>query len=294
MANSFDYPLYLTRHLKTFLNRFNRHRLKIHIPQCRKLRMRLKRMHFHFTPEVFLQLHGSTKFRGPDYHFTLHSSELAILPRGVPHGEIAVDGKSKPFEGIVCGFAQRELHFYKSFKNNHGIPKVEQGLSIPSHLSTKVASYVDDISTLFPRKLDTYQKIQFNSLMQITFSHFLEILKEKASPPPTSARIFQCKNLISSQLTSPTLSVQSLAQELQCSPDHLTRIFKSETGYPISLYIRNERLNHAISLMNDVRLNLSDIAHQSGFSSLNYFSRLFHQSLGISPSEYRRSRQSIF
>ena len=39
-------------------------------------------------------------------------------------------------------------------------------------------------------------------------------------------------------------------------------------------------------------LPISDVAYQSGFQELSYFSKIFREKNGVTPSEYRRSKET--
>ena len=54
-------------------------------------------------------------------------------------------------------------------------------------------------------------------------------------------------------------------------------------------YIRQLRLRQACRLLKSGRWLLSEVAAESGFSSLSVFSRSFRRMTGVSPSEYMRS-----
>ena len=76
-----------------------------------------------------------------------------------------------------------------------------------------------------------------------------------------------------------------------CSESYLSRIFKRRTGVNINIYINKVRIEQAknnLILSDD---SISDIASSVGFSDSNYFSRVFSQIIGISPTEFRRRFQ---
>ena len=59
---------------------------------------------------------------------------------------------------------------------------------------------------------------------------------------------------------------------------------KNKTSRSISNYIRFFRLNHAQELLKTGKKNVSEIAYDSGFSSLSYFSKSFKDEFGYSPN----------
>ena len=73
------------------------------------------------------------------------------------------------------------------------------------------------------------------------------------------------------------------------SPQHLSRIFKQETGDTFGAYLAQTRVQKAMVLLRDPKLKMYEIAAKTGFSSQHYFSSSFKKLLGISPVEYRKT-----
>ena len=59
---------------------------------------------------------------------------------------------------------------------------------------------------------------------------------------------------------------------------------KNKTQRSLSNYIRFYRLNHAQNLLKKGKKNISEVAYDSGFSSLSYFSKSFKDEFGYSPN----------
>src|SRR5437867_2631739 len=66
----------------------NRNQLTLRVPHESKPVANRRDMHYHYRPEIFLQLEGSTDFHFPREKFSLHPDEIGVIPAGVPHGEI--------------------------------------------------------------------------------------------------------------------------------------------------------------------------------------------------------------
>src|SRR5215475_8259619 len=85
------------------------------------------------------------------------------------------------------------------------------------------------------------------------------------------------------------LSLQMLAKESGYSRVHFVRMFRAATGCSPHNYLLNLRLERARELLKNPSISLIDIALDCGFSSHSHMSRLFHKSVGVTPSAYRRS-----
>ena len=69
----------------------------------------------------------------------------------------------------------------------------------------------------------------------------------------------------------------------------LFRRMQSLTGTSPSAYIRSVRMNIAARLLRESQLPIADIALQTGFATTKYFSRIFKETYGVLPKEYRNT-----
>ena len=82
------------------------------------------------------------------------------------------------------------------------------------------------------------------------------------------------------------------AKNLHVTPTHFRRIFKEITGVPPQQFLLHCRLNKAAELLKSTRASVKEIAAQSGWDNMFYFSRLFRQKYYISPIQYRKEFNS--
>lgn len=87
------------------------------------------------------------------------------------------------------------------------------------------------------------------------------------------------------------ITVSELAAFCLCSESYLSRIFKRRTGVNINVYINKVRVEQAKNNLILSHDSIADIALRVGFSDPNYFSKVFTQIIGISPTEFRRRFQ---
>lgn len=88
------------------------------------------------------------------------------------------------------------------------------------------------------------------------------------------------------------ISVAVLADFCHCSESYISRIFKRRTGVNINVYINKVRMELAKNHLLLSNERISEIALRVGFNDSNYFSRVFTQLIGISPTEFRRRFQA--
>jgi AraC-like DNA-binding protein len=83
------------------------------------------------------------------------------------------------------------------------------------------------------------------------------------------------------------LDMELLAKELGVSYSWFRGTFTAHTGLSPHQYLLELRLVRARSLLAETELSIKKIAAQTGFEDEFYFSRLFRQKLGLSPSQWR-------
>lgn len=85
------------------------------------------------------------------------------------------------------------------------------------------------------------------------------------------------------------LSLTMLAERFHVGASHLSRLFKDATGENLSLFIVNYRLEKAAQLLMEYpERSVSDIAQSLGYLTPAYFTRLFKEKYGMTPSQYRK------
>ena len=84
------------------------------------------------------------------------------------------------------------------------------------------------------------------------------------------------------------LSVQSLAKQFYLSASYFSHMFKERGDTSVMEYINEVRISHAKNFLEREALSVGEIACRVGFNDINYFSRRFRATTGMTPSEYRR------
>lgn len=84
--------------------------------------------------------------------------------------------------------------------------------------------------------------------------------------------------------------VATLARETGYAVDHFSKAFAAVTGLRPQAFIVRARLDRARHLLAETPLNITEIATALGYRDVYFFSRQFRAKCGLTPTEYRRSR----
>lgn len=93
-------------------------------------------------------------------------------------------------------------------------------------------------------------------------------------------------DVIENLYPSTKLSVGEIARDMNLSEKQLRRKLKAISAISPLEYLRKYRLQKAAELLKTSSLSVSDIAFKVGFENLSYFSKIFNQEYGQSPSQY--------
>lgn len=88
-----------------------------------------------------------------------------------------------------------------------------------------------------------------------------------------------------------SISLDSIAENLNLSKYYMARIFKDVTGFTIMQYLMLCRMNRAKYLLEiHPEKSILEVALESGFEDASHFSRFFRKQMNLTPSEYRNRR----
>jgi AraC family transcriptional regulator len=89
------------------------------------------------------------------------------------------------------------------------------------------------------------------------------------------------------------IDFKEVARRAYCSEDHFQRMFSYLAGISLSEYIRRRRLSLAAFELMNRKVRILDVAIKYGYNSPDSFTRAFQCLHGITPSEARKSGQSL-
>ena len=98
--------------------------------------------------------------------------------------------------------------------------------------------------------------------------------------------------IVDDNLQSDVLSSVFLADVFCMSQRHFSRRVKQLTGLDVTHFIRSRRILKAVQLLKNTELPISEIYIKCGFESANYFTRVFHKQLGMTPTQYRKQENN--
>lgn len=93
---------------------------------------------------------------------------------------------------------------------------------------------------------------------------------------------------IEENFQNPDISVETISDLVNLSPNYLRTLFKDSVGKSISRYLTDLRFDKAREYLIETELAANKIGEMVGFQKSGYFYTAFKKATGVSPDEYRR------
>jgi AraC-like DNA-binding protein len=152
---------------------------------------------------------------------------------------------------------------------------------------TKVRFSEEENAVIFGKEYLSRKRRQSDEDLSQALTNYLALLRENSSDD----LLTQLDYIIQRQLRSGPCTLQLVAEELGMHPRNLQRQLKP-MGTSFSEALAAYRSRHAIALLNDPALQITQIALRLGYSDATAFGQAFKKWFSKMPSEYRKQLRS--
>jgi signal transduction histidine kinase/ligand-binding sensor domain-containing protein/CheY-like chemotaxis protein len=134
--------------------------------------------------------------------------------------------------------------------------------------------------------------IDLRQKMQQRFQKKGTLFQSLKNPKKNKQEIFLQKvlEIIEKNLKDENFGMPQLCKELYMGRTNLFRKLKAITGKSATHLIRSLRLEKAKSLLENTHMNINEVCMEVGFNNPGYFSRVFKDEFGMTPTEVRNNR----
>jgi AraC-like DNA-binding protein len=253
--------------------------------------------HAHPGYEFLFLLEGKTAYEfesGPARE--LSGGQFLLIPKGARHR----GGQDYRMPSLLCGIQFDPAHpnaCENSVFSPEDLESMEAQLSqlepclreMPRELSLLIKTLQEAVPGFVPGGA---LPLEAASLRALVCRIVLEANRLLAAPPRgdatslvTAAREYLEKR------HAETLRMNALAAHLGLSRARMFELFRSETGLSPNDYLQRFRIESAKQLLLLGEGSITDIAMATGFTSSQYFSRVFLRYCGRTPQQFRRQRR---
>lgn len=247
--------------------------------------------HWHTPIEIIMPVENSYEVSTKKELFVLQEGDILLINSGVIHG-------------MPCTIHGERLILQVDFSLLHNVADIESTLStIPQALLLTPDTAPGIHERLKELMLDICREY-FSASILVSASIYSKLIamlvligREYAGQrnafdmtsnkqkEHTEKFITVC-NYIQEHCTE-DLSLDHISDVAGFSKYHFSRLFKNFTGLSFYKYLNKKRIEHAEKLLVDPALSITEVALQSGFSSLSAFIRMFKLLKDCTPTEFR-------
>lgn len=165
-------------------------------------------------------------------------------------------------------------------------------------LSQELAEYHIDLTDIFERPTDIYDRISNISDVETMVAYIGQIYEEVCAHVEKKKNgkymdvIALATRYIRENYKKNTLSISEVAEYVNMSVGYFSLIFHNETGDTFSDYLQKLRMEKACELLENTSMKLLEISWEVGYENANYFSTVFKKAMGMTPSAYRQGARS--
>ena len=234
--------------------------------------------HYHHAFEIYYMKSGECNYFIGNRSYHVMPGDVILIPSSVIH-RTNYGGVSHSRLVINC--------------SNEYIPaSVLERINSVGHLyrNSKVLRQLDEIFAKIEKEYENADVLSSDVLKCYTAELFFLILRnenEHETEGEESNLVAQAVKYIQQNYMN-EVKLSSVAKNASVSAEHLSRVFKKETGFGFNEYLTILRLQKAeFMLRNEPGRAVCEVAYACGFNDGNYFSYKFKEAYGVSPTKIK-------
>jgi len=254
-------------------------------------------MHGHSFLEFTYVQKGVIEHTFADTTEILREGDYFIVDYGTQHGYKSADGKEisvinllfypdfidrtlsrdANFEKVVNSYLVR-FKYRLLDRSPDGIRFFDEG--------GRVYEIVNNIINEFCTRETGYLECIRCQLAQILIMTMRKITKQDTEKEISDV-IRMITDDIKKNYDSP-LALSAYAKKYSYSLSHISKKFTDEIGMGFTQYLQRIRIEQACKLLEDGKLPIGEISCAVGYNDVKFFNRVFKNSLGITPREFKK------
>lgn len=250
----------------------------------------------------------SHKFKGLDNIHSIEHLESAILSCNGKHGHVfkmpanqpicifSLEINRKLFEQKISDFlSEMNEDLEELFRDVNGINL----FYYKGHYSLDIAKFMEEFTECDLEGFMRYVYLEGKSY-EILTHHFQQYLDDLNKPDrrkilrqSTVNRIEEAANIIKEEIDM-IGNIPALAKRVGLNQNTLQNGFKYLYKTSVNEFIRDFRIQKAKELIESTDLNITEITYKIGINSRSYFSKLFKEKYGLTPTKYMEKSRKGF
>jgi len=237
--------------------------------------------HDHQETQVLVILEGAMHIWAGDHSVTAAAGQACVIPPGLLHWVGAADERNVRIEFVDFRVATLAgaLHDFLHARDQLQVRSGQRGRV--NQTARRLASLIH-----------TGGAAKTAGVMAALWSLVGELSGEDQESSEASAgidrRLLAAERLMKEQL-SREISVDDLAVATGLSRSQLCRLYAKSFQQSPAARLRQLRIEQADHLLTHSTLSIKEVSHVCGFACPNHFSRVYHEAMGTTPTDRRKS-----
>jgi YesN/AraC family two-component response regulator len=130
-------------------------------------------------------------------------------------------------------------------------------------------------------------------LKPLEYQNILELLdgmERKCTRSPYLSKMDKAVYYIHEHFRDSGLTLTEVAEQVDLSAAHFSRIFKQDQGVTFIQYLTDLRMKQAAFLLEHTSLKIYEVGREAGYQDCHYFYNLFKKHYDMTPLQYRESK----
>lgn len=283
-------------------------------------------LHWHQEFEMLMVTEGEIDFEIEDRKYLLHEGEGVFINSNLLHSARAVDGK--PCSFFAVDFHYQFLHedIHSRFGRKYLKPVLDGKIVFPEFISgerpdelyrtefaeagnkkrkpvrtaleeenehggwqRQILGLLREMYACPEHDTEPYELLLRSHVMGIWDRLNRQSIRiAKRDEPGETGRLVPVIRYMEKNYAY-DISLSQLAEMLPMSEGQFCRVFKKTMKMSPMQYLMRYRILQSCRLLQDTDKKIGEIANMSGFNNISYFNKVFLQTIGCTPGEYRNA-----
>ena len=243
---------------------------------------------------------GSLSMQVDDEQYNVRCGDALLIPRQTPYRPLQSTGCEYYFFHFSSPEATQKASEIKirtnpdlpdgdyAFSYSFDVSPVIEVETLTRNFDLRVQNILDRVSKINVWQSDT-EKLLLDSYVREILTLLNTDISLRHAIDPILRKII--RYIDANFKTHITLS--TLSDTFRVSQSYIARLFKTNLNTCSADYINSVRLRYSCDLLLNSSLSIGEISEKSGFNNQYYFTRVFKSQLKMTPSKFRKQKQSI-
>lgn len=257
----------------------------------------MRTFHIHKKYELYYEVEGTRRYYIDDSAYLVNAGNVVLIgPDSIhktgsvadsSHTRYVINFSHEYLQSLSAAFP--DVNFYECFDAGvHLLTISSRKQAVVENLLAQIWALQEDDSPA----ADALRKVHLSSLLLYLADYTRSYQKEQSGAERIQNKTIDSIQSYISTHYKDDLTLTSIAAQFYMSPYYVSRLFKKTTNLSLVEYVNSVRVMAAKRLLENTNFKVTRVSEEAGFSTTAHFSRVFKESTGLSPQQYRKYYQS--